>query len=404
MLLDSIMNKIEEIIEDLSLGKMVIIMDDEDRENEGDIIAAAELCTAETINFMSKYARGLICTALTEERAEELQLDVMVRDNSAFHETRFTVSVDYAHGTSSGISAFDRALTIRALSNKETKPEDLLRPGHIFPLIARKGGVLRRAGHTEAVVDLMKLAKLKPVGVLCEIMNDDGTMARRDDLLEFAKIHNLKVGTIKDLIAYLITNNVYVEEIAEAQLPTERGEFKIKLFQSTIDGTEHTALIKGEWKPEDTILVRVHSECHTGDIFGSLRCDCGPQLHKAMEIIEKQGQGVILYMRQEGRGIGLSNKLKAYKLQEMGLDTVEANLALGFDPDPRDYGIGAQILRSLGIKKMILLTNNPQKRVGLEGYGLEIIDTMPIEVEPNPVNQKYLETKKNKMGHLLHNL
>ncbi len=398
------MNRIDEIIEDLSLGKMVIIMDDEDRENEGDIIAAAELCTAETINFMSKYARGLICAALTEERAKELELDIMVRDNSAFHETRFTVSVDFAHGTSSGISAFDRALTIRALSNKETKPQDLLRPGHIFPLIARKGGVLRRAGHTEAVVDLMKLAKLKPVGVLCEIMNDDGTMARRDDLLEFAKIHNFKIGTIKDLIAYLIANTVYVEELAEAQLPTEHGDFTIKLFRNTIDGTEHTALIKGEWKADEPVLVRVHSECHTGDIFGSLRCDCGPQLHKAMSIIEQKGQGVILYMRQEGRGIGLHNKLKAYKLQEMGLDTVEANLALGFDPDPRDYGIGAQILRSLGVQKMILLTNNPQKRVGLEGYGLEITETMPIEVTPNPANQKYLETKKYKMGHLLHNL
>lgn len=398
------MNKIEEIVEDLSLGKMVVIMDDEDRENEGDIIAAAELCTAETINFMSKFARGLICVAITEERAEELNLDIMVRNNSAFHETRFTVSVDYAHGTSSGISAFDRALTVRAIANKETKPEDLLRPGHIFPLIARNGGVLRRAGHTEAVVDLMKLANLKPSGVLCEIMNDDGTMARRDDLFEFAKIHNLKIGTIKDLIAYLITNNIYVEELAEAHLPTNHGDFKIKLFQNIIDGTEHTALIKGEWMHDEPVLVRVHSECHTGDIFGSLRCDCGPQLHKAMEIIEENGQGVILYMRQEGRGIGLSNKLKAYKLQEMGLDTVEANLALGFDPDPRDYGIGAQILRSLGITKMVLLTNNPQKRVGLEGYGLEIIDTMPIEVEPNPVNQKYLETKKYKMGHLLHNL
>lgn len=398
------MNKIEEVIEDLMLGKMVVIMDDEDRENEGDIIASAELCTAETINFMTKYARGLICVSLTEERAAELELDIMVRNNSAFHETRFTVSVDYAHGTSSGISAFDRALTVRALSNKETKPTDLLRPGHIFPLIARNGGVLRRAGHTEAVVDLMKLAKLKPVGVLCEIMNEDGTMARRDDLFEFAKTHKLKIGTIKDLIAYLIKNNIYVEEIAEAQLPTEHGNFKIKLFQNTIDGSEHTALIKGEWQTGDTVLVRVHSECHTGDVFGSLRCDCGPQLYKAMEILEERGQGVILYMRQEGRGIGLSNKLKAYKLQEMGLDTVEANLALGFDPDPRDYGIGAQILRSLGISKMILLTNNPKKRVGLEGYGLEIVDTMPIEISPNPVNHKYLETKKYKLGHLLHNL
>jgi len=387
------MNTIEEIIEDLSLGKMVIIMDDEDRENEGDIIASAELCTAETINFMSKYARGLICVALTEERADELELDVMVRDNSAFHETRFTVSVDYAYGTSSGISAFDRAATVRALANKETKPTDLLRPGHIFPLIARKGGVLRRAGHTEAVVDLMKLASLKPVGVLCEIMNEDGTMARRDNLLEFAKTHNIKIGTIKDLIAYLIKKNIYVEEVAEAYLPTKYGNFKIKLFKNTIDGSEHTALIKGEWSPNEPVLVRVHSECHTGDVFGSLRCDCGPQLHKAMEIIEQRGQGVLLYMRQEGRGIGLSNKLKAYKLQELGLDTVEANLALGFDADPRDYGIGAQILRKLGITKMILLTNNPQKRVGLEGYGLEIVDIMPIEIEPNPNNIKYLEKK-----------
>ncbi len=398
------MNTIEEIIEDLSLGKMVIIMDDEDRENEGDIIASAELCTAETINFMSKYARGLICVALTEERADELELDVMVRDNSAFHETRFTVSVDYAYGTSSGISAFDRAATVRALANKETKPTDLLRPGHIFPLIARKGGVLRRAGHTEAVVDLMKLASLKPVGVLCEIMNEDGTMARRDNLLEFAKTHNIKIGTIKDLIAYLIKKNIYVEEVAEAYLPTTYGNFKIKLFKNTIDGSEHTALIKGEWSPDEPVLVRVHSECHTGDVFGSLRCDCGPQLHKAMEIIEQRGQGVLLYMRQEGRGIGLSNKLKAYKLQELGLDTVEANLALGFDADPRDYGIGAQILRKLGITKMILLTNNPQKRVGLEGYGLEIVETMPIEIEPNPNNIKYLEAKKYKMGHILHNL
>lgn len=398
------MNTIEEIIEDLSLGKMAIIMDDEDRENEGDIIAPAELCTAETINFMSKYARGLICVALTEERADELGLEVMVRDNSAFHETRFTVSVDYAYGTSSGISAFDRAATVRALANKETKPTDLLRPGHIFPLIARKGGVLRRAGHTEAVVDLMKLASLKPVGVLCEIMNEDGTMARRDNLIEFSKIHNIKIGTIKDLISYLIKTNIYVEEIADAFLPTIYGDFKIKLFKNTIDGTEHTALIKGEWAKDEPVLVRVHSECHTGDIFGSLRCDCGPQLHKAMEMIEKRGQGVLLYMRQEGRGIGLSNKIKAYKLQELGLDTVEANLALGFDADPRDYGIGAQILRLLGVTKMILLTNNPKKRVGLEGYGLEIVDTLPIEIDPNPNNIKYLETKKYKMGHILHNL
>ncbi|OGU61304.1 MAG: bifunctional 3,4-dihydroxy-2-butanone 4-phosphate synthase/GTP cyclohydrolase II [Ignavibacteria bacterium GWF2_33_9] len=398
------MNTIPEVIEDLAMGKSVIIMDDEDRENEGDLIASSELCTAETINFMSTYARGLVCVSITEDRAEELGLEIMVRDNSAFHGTRFTVSVDYAHGTTSGISAFDRAATIRAISNMKTKPEDLLRPGHIFPLIARNGGVLRRAGHTEAVIDLMKLAGLKESGVLCEIMKNDGTMARRDDLYEFAQKHNLKIATIKELISYLYKNTFLVQEVAHAQLPTEFGEFEVKVFQSTIDGTEHTALVKGEFTEDEEILVRVHSECLTGDVFGSLRCDCGPQLHSAMEMVEKAGKGVILYMRQEGRGIGLVNKLKAYKLQEGGMDTVDANIALGFPADPRDYGIGAQILVSLGVKKMKLITNNPMKRVGIESYGLEVIETVPLEIKPNPINIEYLKTKQSKMGHTFRHL
>ncbi len=398
------MNTIQEVVEDLAKGKMVIIMDDEDRENEGDLIAAAEFCTAETINFMSTNARGLICVAITEERAKELELETMVKDNSAFHGTRFTISVDYAFGTSSGISAFDRASTVRAIANKETKPSDLLRPGHIFPLIARDGGVLRRAGHTEAVVDLMKLAGLKQVGVLCEIMNEDGTMARLDNLKLFAEKHNLKIATIKDLIAYLFKNKQLVKEVVSAKLPTEYGDFDIKVFVSLVDGTEHTAIVKGNWEPDEPILVRVHSECLTGDVFGSLRCDCGPQLHKAMQMVEDAGKGVILYMRQEGRGIGLVNKLKAYKLQESGLDTVEANLALGLPADARDYGIGAQILVALGVKKMRLITNNPTKRVGIESYGLEVVETVPIEIKPNPININYLQTKKDKMGHIFRHL
>jgi len=398
------MNTIPEVIEDLLQGKMVIIMDDEDRENEGDVIASAELCTANTINFMSQNARGLICVALTEERAKELELETMVKDNSAFHGTRFTVSVDYAHGTSSGISAFDRAATVRAIANKDTKAEDLLRPGHIFPLIARNGGVLRRAGHTEAVVDLMRLAGLKQSGVLCEIMNEDGTMARLDDLKLFAKKFNLKIATIKDLISYLFKNTNLVQEVASAKLPTEHGDFDIKVFVSLVDGAEHTALVKGTWTEDEPILVRVHSECLTGDVFGSLRCDCGPQLHKSMEMIEKEGKGVVLYMRQEGRGIGLVNKLKAYKLQEGGLDTVEANLALGFPADARDYGIGAQILVGLGVKKMKLISNNPTKRVGIESYGLEVVETVPLEIQPNPMNISYLQTKKEKMGHIFRHI
>ncbi|MGE5480985.1 MAG: bifunctional 3,4-dihydroxy-2-butanone-4-phosphate synthase/GTP cyclohydrolase II [Chloroflexota bacterium] len=395
------MNTIEEAMRDLVSGKAIIVMDDEDRENEGDLVVASELCTPDMVSFMANNARGLICVSITEERARELDLDVMVKNNSALHETRFTVSVDYAHGTSTGISAFDRAATIRALADKETKPADLARPGHIFPLIAVKGGVLRRAGHTEASADLMKLAGLKPSGVLCEIINDDGTMARRDELFEFGRKHGLKIITVKDLIAYKIRSESLVTCVAEANLPTEYGDFKIKVFKNKLDGAEQIALVKGSWDEGESVLVRVHSECLTGDVFGSRRCDCGEQLHTAMQMIENEGRGAILYMRQEGRGIGLINKLKAYTLQENGLDTVEANIELGFQPDPRDYGIGAQMLSALGIRKMKLITNNPKKRVGLESYGLEVADLIPLEIVPNDVNKHYLLTKKIKMGHLL---
>jgi 3,4-dihydroxy 2-butanone 4-phosphate synthase/GTP cyclohydrolase II len=398
------MDRIEDALRELVSGKMIIVMDDEDRENEGDLIAASELCTPETINFMATQGRGLICVSITQERAEELKLDRMVQDSNAVHGTNFTVSVDYLHGTSTGISAFDRAATIRAMCNKDTKPGDLGRPGHIFPLIAVKEGVLRRAGHTEATVDLMRLAGLKPSGVLCEIINEDGSMARRDDLLEFAKQHDMKIITVKDLIAYRLQKESFVKSVAEANIPSIFGDFRIKVFENTVDGKEHVALVKGKWEKDEPILVRVHSECLTGDVFGSMRCDCGDQLHNAMAMIEKAGKGVILYMRQEGRGIGLINKVKAYALQEQGLDTVEANVELGFKPDARDYGIGAQILMSLGVKKMRLMTNNPTKRVGLESYGIEVTELVPIEIEPNNVNKKYLETKKNKMGHLLHHL
>lgn len=398
------MNTIEEALEDLANGKIIIVADDEDRENEGDLIAASELCTPETITFMSNKARGLICVSITEQRAMELDLDVMVRDNSALHETKFTVSVDYAHGTSTGISAFDRAATIRALADSNTKPADLLRPGHIFPLIAVREGVLRRAGHTEATVDLMRLAGLKPSGVLCEIINDDGTMARMPQLQEFAKEHNLKIITVKDLIAYRLRRESLVNCVAKAKLPTEYGDFEMLVFENVYDRKEHVAIVKGSWEEGEAISVRVHSECLTGDVFGSLRCDCGPQLHAAMRQIEKAGKGVILYMRQEGRGIGLINKVKAYALQEMGFDTEEANIELGFPPDPRDYGIGAQILSNLGVKKMKLITNNPKKRVGLESYGLEVVELQPLEIDPNPNNLSYMITKKEKMGHLLHHI
>jgi 3,4-dihydroxy 2-butanone 4-phosphate synthase / GTP cyclohydrolase II len=397
------MSTIEEALKDLVSGKMIIVMDDEDRENEGDLFAAAEFCTPEIINFMSSYAKGLICVALTEQRAEELRLNRMVDNSSAMHGTNFTVSVDYIHGTTTGISAYDRSSTVRALSNKDTKPEDLGRPGHIFPLIAAKEGVLRRAGHTEATVDLMRLAGLKSVGVLCEIINEDGTMARKPDLMKFADKHGLKIITVKDLIAYRLRSESLVKCMATAKIPSKYGgEFDIKVYANIYDGKEHVALVKGKWEKDESILVRVHSECLTGDVFGSLRCDCGSQLQKALEMIGKEGKGVFLYMRQEGRDIGLINKVKAYSLQEKGLDTVEANEELGFKPDPRDYGIGAQILVDLGVRKMKLMTNNPTKRVGLESYGLQITERVPLEIEPNNINMSYLTTKKIKMGHLLH--
>lgn len=398
------MNTIKEALDDLVHGKMIIVMDDEDRENEGDLIASSELCAPETVNFMSSKGKGLICVSITEERARELRLDTMVRDSSALHDTKFTVSVDYVHGTTTGISAYDRAATIKAMIHKDTKPEDLARPGHIFPLIALKEGVLRRAGHTEATVDLMRLAGLKPSGVLCEIINEDGTMARLDDLKKFADEFNLKIITVKDLIAYRLERDCLVKSVAKAHLPTDHGDFEVHAYQNIVDGKEHIALVKGEWKEYEAILVRAHSECLTGDVFHSQRCDCGAQLQKSMEMIEKAGKGVVLYMRQEGRGIGLLNKVRAYSLQEKGYDTVEANVKLGFQADPRDYGIGAQILADLKVKKMRLITNNPKKRVGLESYGLEVVERVPIEIEPNGVNKDYLKTKKNKMGHLLHNL
>jgi len=396
------LNTIEEALLDLASGKCIIVMDDEDRENEGDLIAASELCTHETINFMSSKGKGLICIAITEQRAKELELEPMVRVNSALHETKFTVSVDYAHGTSTGISAYDRAATVRAVARLDTKPSDLLRPGHIFPLVAQEGGVLRRAGHTEAAVDLMRLAGLKPSGILCEMISEDGAMARMPELVEFAKTYDLKIITIKDLIAYRLKTDNLIKCTASANLPTEFGQFTVHVYESEIDRLEHSALVMGEISSDKEILVRVHSECLTGDVFSSKRCDCGEQLQRSLEMIAESGNGVLLYMRQEGRGIGLINKVKAYALQDQGLDTVEANVELGFSPDPRDYGIGAQILRSLGIKKMKLITNNPRKRVGLESYGLEVVDLVPLEIIPNEKNRKYLETKKSKLGHILH--
>ena len=395
---------INQAITDLQLGKIVVVLDDEDRENEGDLSCAAQFCSPEHINFMAKEARGLICVALSQEKAMHLQLAPMVSENTALHGTKFTVSIDYIHGTSSGISASDRAATVQALINEDVKPEDFGRPGHIFPLIAAEEGVLRRAGHTEAVVDLMKLADLHPVGVLCEILDADGTMMRTEKLLDYAEKYSLSIITVKDLIAYRLHSEKLIQAVAEAKLPTEYGDFKLMVFANTVDGKEHLALVKGTWLPEESVLVRVHSECLTGDIFGSKRCDCGKQLAIALSMIEEEGKGVLLYMRQEGRGIGLINKVKAYSLQEQGLDTVEANEKLGFLPDPRDYGIGAQILASLGIKNMKLITNNPTKRVGIESYGLKVIERIPIETEPNPENVKYLETKKFKMGHLLTHL
>jgi 3,4-dihydroxy 2-butanone 4-phosphate synthase/GTP cyclohydrolase II len=394
------LDSIESAIEDIKKGKLVIVVDDEDRENEGDFITAARNVTPEVVNFMSKHGRGLICAPIIEERCEELQLDLMVNNNTALHETAFTVSVDLlGHGCTTGISAHDRSKTIQALIDPKTKPEDLGRPGHIFPLRAKKGGVLRRAGHTEATIDIARLAGFEAAGVLVEIMNEDGSMARLPQLREIAKKFDLKLISIKDLIEYRLKTDSLIEEIVRVDMPTKYGHFKLVAFNEKNTANEHLALIKGEWEKDEPVLVRVHSSCFTGDILGSMRCDCGDQLHAAMQHVEKEGKGVILYMNQEGRGIGLMNKLKAYKLQESGFDTVEANLHLGFPMDKRDYGIGAQILRYLGITKLRLLSNNPKKRAGLLGYGLEVVEAVPIEVEPNPHNEKYLTTKRDKLGH-----
>lgn len=396
------LNTIPEAVEAIRNGELVIVVDDEDRENEGDFIVASELVTPEIINFMTIHGRGLICVALTEKRCEELQLDLMVGQNTSFHETQFTVSVDAIHpAVTTGISAVDRSATIRMLVDKDTRPEQLARPGHIFPLKAKNRGVLRRPGHTEAAVDLARVAGLYPSGALVEIMNDDGSMARLPQLVELAEKFNLKIITIKDLISFLFRNESLIIKGEEVPLPTQYGTFRIVPFLQESNGAEHVALIKGEWKEDEPVLVRVHSSCMTGDIFGSLRCECGDQLHRSMEIIEKEGKGVIVYMMQEGRGIGLVNKIAAYKLQDQGLDTIEANLHLGFQADERDYGVGAQILRNLGVTKMRLLTNNPVKRVGLEGFGLEVTEILPIEIKPNKYNHRYLKTKRDKMGHHL---
>jgi len=394
------LDSIDSAIEDIKAGRLVIVVDDEDRENEGDFITASQNVTPEVINFMSKHGRGLICVPLLEERCDALGLELMVNNNTALHETAFTVSVDLlGHGCTTGISAQDRAKTVQALVNPSTRPEDLGRPGHIFPLRAKKGGVLRRAGHTEATVDLARLSGFEPSGVLVEIMNDDGTMARLPELMEIAKKFDFKIISIKDLIEYRIKRDSLIEEIVRVDMPTKYGHFKLVAFQEKNSSNEHLALIKGSWQPDEPVMVRVHSSCFTGDILGSLRCDCGEQLHQAMEMVQQEGTGVILYMNQEGRGIGLLNKLKAYRLQEQGMDTVEANLHLGFQTDQRDYGVGAQILRHLGVTKLKLITNNPKKRVGLIGYGLEIVDNIPIKVIPNPHNEKYLKTKRDKLGH-----
>lgn len=400
-------NTIEEAIEDIRQGKMIIVVDDEDRENEGDLVIAAEKVTPEAINFMAKYGRGLICMPIVRKRLEELKIPLMVTENTDPHETAFTITVDAKYGTTTGISAYDRALTVKTILDPNTKPEDLRRPGHLFLLMAREGGVLKRAGHTEAAVDLARLAGLYPAGVICEIMNDDGTMARLPELFRFARVHGLKIITIKDLIAYRFKRERLVERVVDGvDLPTKWGHFKVVAYRSILDENDdhlvHIALVKGDVAGKEGVLVRVHSECITGDVFNSLRCDCGDQLHKAMQMIEQEGRGVLLYMRQEGRGIGLINKLMAYKIQEeKGLDTVDANLALGFPPDLRDYGIGAQILADLGLSTIRLITNNPRKIVGLEGYGLKVIERVPIEVEPNAYNEDYLKTKVEKLGHLI---
>lgn len=394
------LDSIESAIEDIRTGKMVIVVDDEDRENEGDFIIAAKMVTPEAINFMSREGRGLICVPLIEDRCDELGLELMVNSNTSLHETPFTVSVDLlGHGCTTGISTHDRAKTIQALVDPDIKPEELGRPGHIFPLRAKKGGVLRRTGHTEAAIDLARLAGFEAAGVLVEIMNEDGTMARLPELQEIAKKFDLKVISIKDLIEYRLKKDSLIEEIVRVDMPTKYGHFKLVAFKEKSTGREHLALIKGDWQKDEPVLARVHSSCFTGDILGSFRCDCGEQLHKAMQMVEKEGKGIILYMNQEGRGIGLVNKLKAYKLQEEGMDTVEANIHLGFASDERDYGVGAQILRYLNATRLRLMSNNPKKRAGLKGYGIDIIDIVPIEIKSNPHNEKYLETKRDKMGH-----
>jgi 3,4-dihydroxy 2-butanone 4-phosphate synthase / GTP cyclohydrolase II len=398
-------NTIDEAIEDIEKGRMIILVDDEDRENEGDLCMAAEKVTPDAINFMAKYGRGLICLSLTPGKVEELKLPMMTDDNTSAFGTAFTVSIEAKRGVTTGISAADRAKTILTAIDAKSIPEDLSRPGHIFPLRARRGGVLQRAGQTEGSVDMAKLARLYPAGVICEIMSEDGSMARVPELMEFSKKHGLKIVTIKDLIKYRMRTESFVKRLATVKMPTTHGgEFTAIAYGNIVDDNVHIALVKGEIKPGDEVLVRVHSQCFTGDVFGSKRCDCGDQLHKAMERIRKEGKGVILYMKQEGRGIGLINKLKAYELQDKGLDTVEANIKLGFKPDLRDYGIGAQILVDLGVRKMKLMTNNPKKIIGLEGYGLKVVERVSIETNPNEKNIVYLKTKKKKMGHMLENV